>query len=41
MPKKVPGCDEELVLYSAGDSFATLDKFDMNSDNSKWNFRQR
>ncbi len=39
MPKKVPGTDRELVLVSAGDSTPTLDTFDMNSDNSKWNFR--
>ena len=39
MPKEVPGTDEEYVLYSIGDSTPTLAKFDMNSDNSKWNFR--
>ena len=39
MPKKVPGTDEELVLVSVGDSTPSLGKFDMNSDNSKWNFR--
>ena len=39
MPKQVPGCDEELVLMSAGDSTPSLGKFDMNSDNYKWNFR--
>ncbi|MDH6341721.1 arabinan endo-1,5-alpha-L-arabinosidase [Parabacteroides sp. PFB2-12] len=40
MPKEVPGCDKELVLISAGDSTPSLGKFDMNSDNSKWNFRK-
>ena len=39
MPKAVPGCDEALVLISAGDSTPSLGKFDMNSDNSKWNFK--
>ena len=41
MPKKVPGTDKELVLLSAGDSTPTLGVFDMNSDNSKWNFHDR
>ncbi len=41
MPKKVPGTDKELVLVSAGDSTPTLGLFDMNSDNSKWNFHDR
>lgn len=39
LPKQVPGTDEELVLVSVGDSTPSLGKFDMNSDNSKWNFR--
>ena len=39
LPKKVPGTDEELVLVSIGDSTPSLGKFDRNSDNSKWNFR--
>jgi len=39
MPKTVPGSKEELVLVSSGDSTPTLAKFDMNSDNSKWNFK--
>jgi arabinan endo-1,5-alpha-L-arabinosidase len=39
MPKLVPGSDEKLVLVSVGDSTPSLGKFDMNSDNSKWNFR--
>ena len=41
MPKKVPGTDKELVLVSVGDSTPTLGVFDMNSDNSKWNFHDR
>lgn len=39
MPKEIPGCTEKLALISAADSTPTLGKFDMNSDNSKWNFR--
>jgi arabinan endo-1,5-alpha-L-arabinosidase len=39
MPKVVPGSNEKLVLVSSGDSTPTLAKFDMNSDNSKWNFK--
>lgn len=39
MPKTVPGSKEELALVSSGDSTPTLAKFDMNSDNSKWNFK--
>lgn len=39
MPKMVPGSKEKLVLISAGDSTPALGKFDMNSDNSKWNFK--
>ncbi|WP_373736318.1 RICIN domain-containing protein, partial [Bacteroides heparinolyticus] len=39
MPKSVPGTDKELVLVSVGDSTPSLGQFDMNSDNSKWNFR--
>ena len=41
MPKVVPNSSEKLVLVSSGDSTPTLAKFDMNSDNSKWNFRVR
>jgi arabinan endo-1,5-alpha-L-arabinosidase len=41
MPKKVPGSNKELVLVSVGDSTPALGKFDMNSDNSKWNFHDR
>ena len=40
MPKEIPGCNEPLVLYSIGDSTPTLARFDMESDNSKWNFRK-
>lgn len=39
MPKAVPGTDRKLVLVSVGDSTPSLGEFDMNSDNSKWNFR--
>jgi len=39
MPKAVPGSQEKLALISIGDSTPTLAKFDMNSDNSKWNFK--
>ncbi len=41
MPKKVPGCDTQLALISIADSTPSLGEFDMNSDNSKWNFRKR
>jgi len=39
MPKVVPNSKEELALVSSGDSTPTLAKFDMSSDNSKWDFR--
>jgi len=39
MPKVVPNSNEKLVLISSGDSTPTLGVFDMNSDNSKWNFK--
>ncbi|HEX2936988.1 MAG TPA: family 43 glycosylhydrolase, partial [Bacteroidales bacterium] len=39
MPKVVPNSNEKLALISLGDSTPTLGKFDMNSDNSKWNFK--
>ena len=39
MPKKVPNSNEQFALVSSGDSTPTLSKFDMSSDNSKWNFR--
>ena len=38
-PKKVPDSNEKLALVSSGDSTPTLAKFDVNSDNSKWNFK--
>ena len=39
MPRVVPNSKEELALVSIGDSTPTLAPFDMNSDNSKWNFK--
>lgn len=39
MPKVVPNSKEKLALVSSGDSTPTLAKFDINSDNSKWNFK--
>lgn len=39
MPKVVPNSNEKLALISSGDSTPALGKFDMNSDNSKWNFK--
>jgi arabinan endo-1,5-alpha-L-arabinosidase len=39
MPKVVPNSKEKLALVSIGDSTPTLGVFDMNSDNSKWNFK--
>ncbi len=39
MPKKVPGSTKQLALVSSGDSSPTLAEFDINSDNSKWNFK--
>jgi arabinan endo-1,5-alpha-L-arabinosidase len=39
MPKVVPDSKEKLALVSSGDSTPTLATFDMNSDNSKWNFK--
>jgi len=39
MPKVVPDSKEKLALVSSGDSTPTLSTFDMNSDNSKWNFK--
>ena len=39
MPKAVPGTHEELVLMSAGDCTPTLGKWDFNTDNCKWNFK--
>ncbi len=39
IPRVVPNSKEELALVSIGDSTPTLAPFDMNSDNSKWNFK--
>jgi len=39
MPKIVPNSKEKLALVSSGDSTPTLAIFNMNSDNSKWNFK--
>ena len=39
MPKEVPNSNEQLALVSSGDSTPTLAKFDISSDNSKWNYR--
>jgi arabinan endo-1,5-alpha-L-arabinosidase len=39
MPKAVPNSNEKFALVSSGDSTPALAKFDVNSDNSKWNFR--
>lgn len=39
MPKKIPNSNKQYALVSSGDSTPTLAKFDMDSDNSKWNFR--
>lgn len=44
MPKRLPGeknLNTEYVLYSASDSNPTLEKWDFNSDNAKWNFRNQ
>ena len=39
MPKAVPNSKEKLALVSSGDSTPSLAKFNVNSDNSKWNFK--
>lgn len=39
MPKEIPNSKEHLALVSSGDSTPTLARFDINSDNSKWNLR--
>ncbi len=39
MPKAVPGTDEKLALICVADSTPTLGAFDLESDNSKWTFR--
>lgn len=39
MPKAIPNSDKKLALIAIGDSTPTLGEFDMNSDSSKWTFR--
>jgi arabinan endo-1,5-alpha-L-arabinosidase len=39
MPKVVPDSKEKLALVSSGDSTPALASFNMNTDNSKWNFK--
>ena len=44
MPKSIPGkegLNTRYCLYSAADSTPTLAEYDFQSDNSKWNFRNR
>lgn len=41
MPKSVPGHTEPLVLVCTGDSTVALGEYDFDSDNCKWNFRDR
>ena len=44
MPKRIPGQQQlntRYVLYSAADSTPTLAEYDFQSDNSKWNFRNK
>lgn len=41
MPKEIPNSDKKYALISIGDSTPTLAEFDFNSDNSKWNFRDK
>ncbi len=38
-PKLIPNSNEQLALVSSGDSTPTLAKYDMNSDDSKWNIK--
>jgi len=40
MPKCLSGTDNEMVLVSVGDSSPSLGKFNIDDDNTKWNFRQ-
>lgn len=40
MPKVVPNSKEQLALVSFGDSSPTLAKFEMKSDNCKWDLRK-
>jgi arabinan endo-1,5-alpha-L-arabinosidase len=42
MPKVIPGrqgLNTHYVLFSAADSTPTLEVYDFDSDNSKWNFK--
>lgn len=39
MPKLIPNSKTQLALVSSGDSTPALARFDINSDNSKWNFK--
>jgi arabinan endo-1,5-alpha-L-arabinosidase len=39
MPKEVPGMKEPLALSAVGSSFATLAKFDPNSDKQRWTLK--
>jgi arabinan endo-1,5-alpha-L-arabinosidase len=39
MPKLIPNTNKQLALVSSGDSTPALARFDINSDNSKWNFK--
>ncbi|HEY5370941.1 MAG TPA: family 43 glycosylhydrolase [Hanamia sp.] len=39
MPKVTPNSKKQYALVSSGDSTPALAAFDMNSDNSKWNFK--
>ena len=39
MPKLTPNSKMPLALISSGDSTPALGRFDINSDNSKWNFK--
>ena len=39
MPKAVPNSKESLALSAIGSSFATLEKFNSNSDKQRWLFK--
>ncbi len=39
MPKEIPNSKEKYALVSSGDSTPTLAAFDMNSEDSKWDFK--
>jgi len=40
MPKSVPNSDEPFALSAIGSSFATLAKFDPESDKQRWLFKE-